>query len=433
MPAAIPLLIIFILAMIPPRVQAEARPKLPTSCPTTQQELSKWMTDSLNGMYAPSSVANISTRIKDCNFSDSMKTQFYSQCVESVVAHAKHHESGTHLHLTVGTPDPESDKFRLPQAFLDKELVEAIGKFEEDDKESRTKLDAALSGLQQKFPTAKIFEFKSGTINRNSVVTVLPGEKEDLYVHAHQDKLGYLAFRIRKKSNEGKPIDPPLVDFIAQDNIGFPPTHLHDRCISCHRGGSVAIVPIDGKFLSHTPGMTGEQMKKWWNDFRTTNISHSRINLNNLAPEIGPEDPPGRTLEFVKACSKKDIPVITDAKAEKIRAKMNCVGCHTEDGKLDRLKYPMHTADFGSRVLDNIILQGHMPSGADKEGAPGFLSMEERRALLNCLKTEYFGRLGDSEPQSEEPGIYLNHFLNLCKLPAAQQSPISPEGVPAHK
>ena len=393
------------------------------NCPTDDQQLSTWVTKKLMALAHPYRTTDISSAVESCKLSPQMKTQFYNSCVTPILGFAQNYNAKNHqggLAIVKGEPDAESRNFKIPSAFLEPELIEAIKRGPD---EKNDQWDLALTNLQKKIPNAKIFSFTSAIAmgphsKTPSVVAIIPGDKEDLYVHGHQGKTGYLSFRIRKKTADDQPIDPPIIDFQvthSADNTPFP----YARCISCHRGGSVAIAPTDGKLNSHTPGMNGEQMKNWWDDFRVKNISQSLLDFSSLGPEIGPEDPPTRTLDFVKSCAKKDIPSLSDAKAEKIMKKMNCVGCHMEEGKLDRLQFPYAPFPFELVTLDNFILKGHMPPGADK-GSTSSLSEQERRALLTCLKAEYFGGMSDSEfsQGNKRPGVFLSKFLNACQAPA---------------
>ncbi len=314
----------------------------------------------------------------------------------------------------------------LPRAFAEKGLAQALDKAST----SQTEIDRRLADLGRSLPSsARIFQFYSSVINNRSYLTVLPSEKEDVYVHAHVGDQGtYVVLRMNKKTESGEDIKPPTADFFEVDGKTLAANAINDsKCVSCHRTGTVAVLPKGGIFKSHTPGVSDQEMKTWWNTNRVTEMDISKVSFEHLGPMIGsiPEVTPSRNLAFVKNCASESIPNMTDAQAIKIRENMNCASCHSY-GRGHVLRYPFHATNFEFTVFDNVILSGHMPLGSSDPGSKDRMTDKERKALLACLKAEYFGGFKSKaySQNNEKPGILLKSLLNApgCRVPSSSSS-----------
>ena len=268
----------------------------------------------------------------------------------------------------------------------------------------------------------KIFEFNSAVVNSKALVLVSQNKNEDVYFHIDGEFVTeLLGLRFNKVNKEGKKIDPPTVDFFATidktDHLEKLKGASLNHCASCHRGGSVAVLPVGDHFISHTKGMSDSQIKDWWNSNRIQQVDNSHFDFNGLAPVMGNDEVPTRTPVFVKQCAQTEIPNITDTQVARIRESMDCATCHYDRNRMETLMFPTNTADFKLRILDNVLKSGHMPLGANNPKSTHYLKPEEQRALRKCLYAEYFGGLKDPalNAGNNQPGVFLNFLTANCK------------------
>ncbi len=92
---------------------------------------------------------------------------------------------------------------------------------------------------------------------------------------------------------------------------------------------------------------------------------------------------------------------------------VTCVGCHSEDGRENTLRFPTQVWNLRLRAFNNVVSHGHMHLEADGSPAsPKYLEPNERKALLKCLKAEYFGGFDDAtcDPINIQNGMFHNYF-----------------------
>lgn len=307
----------------------------------------------------------------------------------------------------------------VPEAFSDPDLLRVLTA----SNSSKEDIEKVTATLAQRLPkTAKIFQFQSVVIRDKTFVMVLPSEKEDVYLHTHPKySASYNVIVARKQTADGKPIYPPKMDFFDVDGETRRSHNGNQFCTTCHRSGTVAILPVDGKFISLTPGMSNDEIKNWWENYRLTDMDRRDVfSTENLAPPIGPEHLATRTDDFVRQCAKKDIPEITSDRVTQIRKNMDCMVCHNY-GRPEILRFPTHmTRNFDLEILENVVHSGHMPLDSDKKENKLYLNELEHKALFTCLKAEYFGGFREEKYSqgNQNIGILLNYLTKDCKISA---------------
>lgn len=309
----------------------------------------------------------------------------------------------------------------LPRALGSPDLLKTITKTNKDLTSPAKQL------LRNLPPGSRAFQFTSAVTPEplRSFVAVIPGDREDIFVHTHSNTgsqvldHGYLVIRSIKSSSDGQPLERPIIEFFEtsgqEPTVGKPQTN---RCISCHRGGTIKILPQQGSIKSLTPGVSDQGIMDWFDQMRPKISELSMYDMSSLGPEIGPDDPSFRTDKFIRECATRVKPDINLNEISIIKKQMNCTGCHLIDGPgYQLLQYPMHAKNFGFRILDNIILSGYMPK--TKNPTPENL----RPALLSCLKAEFFGGFKSEELNqgNRNPGILMRALIppacDLTKTP----------------
>lgn len=398
----------------------------------------KWFKDQVYNLEKPEKVDHLAIAAKTCLQSLPAQQQPAAQkCMAPVVGLAKAYKNSL---LTVMPEAPQKNvrPLVLPKALRDVSVLRELTFAGEIPEGEKDKVPGVLENLGRILPkSARVFEFYSHHVNARTFVIALPSPKEDIYLHTNAKPgdfadFHYLAIRVNKMGQGGKKLDPPTTDFFTftsedgEKPLGASEQDKTGRCISCHRSGSVAILPKAGSpFISHTKGISGEEMKKWWNDFRVKNMDRSEISYEHLGPPIGPSPlvTPGRTDQFVKTCSENEIRRISAESIQKVKENMDCAGCHGYGNRLETLRVPTHATFNGNelKILEHIVLSGHMPLGSSDPKNPGFLNLAERKALFACLKAEYFGGFKNQEfsKGNSKPGLLMNHLLSGdCNPPA---------------
>ncbi len=367
------------------------------------------------------------------NLSDPKRVNFYSQaiqqclaknpsrigetCTSNLIQFAKNIEKES-LGLLKSWKEPKP--LVLPSVFDSEEYKRSWKK----DNYTQDQLDRAMKGLQARLPPgSKTIQFHSAVTPTPmlSFTTFIPGEDQDIKVHFHGTE-GALILRFVKKEN-GKELTPPRMEFFSHyDGVTQTSAELHNHCVACHRTGEPAILPVPGTVVSHVPGMDAKQLKDWFNDRRVIYAQPFDIKTDHLGPPIGPDEAPWRDDEFINECSEGITPSLDPREKHIVKSSMNCVGCHKEEGLGDiHLKYPTHIWEFGFSVFDNTILSAHMPS---KSKFP--LNQQMRKALLKCLKYEYFGGFTDKEYSqgNTKPGILQRSLKSPnCSLEYLNSTP----------
>jgi hypothetical protein len=292
----------------------------------------------------------------------------------------------------------------LPEEFKKfGELLKSISSNGNIDKQRAELIPVAAS-----FPEgSKTMEFVSNTIGEHSYVTAIPGESADIFVHGFAGENTYFVLRaVKKLGNETLPL--PVMDYFVTSGsnplVGDP--SQQNRCVSCHRAGTIKILPKAGTIHSLTAGTSDTEIMLWFDQMRTRFADFSNWDTSHLGPEMGPEDPPFRTVDAVRKCASVVKPDVTTEEVEVIRKQMNCEGCHFTDGPgTDVLRFPMHALNLKFKIFDNIILSGYMPKHPK---TPENL----RKPLLACLKAEYFGGFSQIETSNREPGILMRSLMS---------------------
>jgi hypothetical protein len=313
---------------------------------------------------------------------------------------------------------PKQNPLTLPEPFFNDRLYAAL-----TTNSSRADVNAQMAQLMAQLPPqAKALEF-TGATTLPTYVVIVPSEKDDLYVHIINGLQATAVrradvIRVNKLGSDGRRLIPPTTDFFAIHPNDTSTVVDARKCMACHRSSTIAILPNDlGRtVISHTKGMSGPEVLNWFEKMRTIEGFAPNANYDNLAPALGQKHVPTRTTDFVMSCAAPELPEITRGQADKIRSHMNCLHCHQMTDRDPILFYPMHSRDFSLHILDSNIVQGHMPPGAGDPASRNYLTTQERKALLRCLKAEYFG--GFSDPNysqgNTQAGVLMKYLTESC-------------------
>ena len=406
-------------------------------CPRDRVAFGQWVTKIVKDMASPDDTHAGYSWIQSCQselpVSDRNAVEKCTANLKSLDVTFDYSKYGLNV-----SPEPDPAKvppLTLPPALNDLDILAAM------KAGTKAELDQQLARLSAKLPkSARIVEFMSGSSHRRTVTVILPGKNEDVFFHYIGDVKHpgppYRADVIRV-NHHGDLKGLPTLDYFSADD-GTPPRPMADRCNSCHRTGSRAIVPQDGIVRSHTPHVTGPDFQKWFDDRRPVlEKKPASVNYEHLAPEFGGDQnirSPAATTNFIARCSQHELPSITPVQIERIGKAMNCVGCHSEDGRPELLRYPMDIREFYLNTLDNIIIRGHMPQGSDNPpGTKSHLQPAERKALLRCLKQDYFGGFKDDywSQGNREPGTLMKYLTKNCDAASLAFAPaaVVPNGL----
>ena len=116
---------------------------------------------------------------------------------------------------------------------------------------TQEEVNRAIQSLNANLPPdAWTFQWQSAVIDKRSFVTVIPYNTHYVVVHTHAGFEGtYQAFRVNTHDTGGSPISLPSIDYFKIDPGGLVARSMENNCISCHRGGSMAVLPQRDQFI----------------------------------------------------------------------------------------------------------------------------------------------------------------------------------------
>lgn len=414
------------------------RPPLPAEpanytgkCPVDQTEFAGWFKNLIFSMNSPEQtpirfrwVAQCESLLKGAALEASKK------CSANLASlNVTYDES--RYGLNVG-PDIRPDQAPappiLPAVLNDPKLAKIMKDGSDED------LRQALNQASPQLPAdTSVMVFYSGSSHARTVTIILPGQKEDVYYHYIGDAnaghgISADVIKVHRLDEGGGVSASPKIDYFSFDYTDANGPHARaqgDRCNSCHRSGTRAIVPEDGNYNIFMPDKVASRAIYDAFDKRRPEAETQRpgINYSHLGPEMG-NDMITRSGDstFVAECASLALPNAGPDEIKKISENMNCVKCHSEDGRSDVLKYPMDVRDFTLNTLNSVILRGHMPRGADDPKSRHYLKPVERTALLRCLKQDYFGGFKSefwSQGNPDEPGTLMKYLTSNCAAPGS--------------
>jgi hypothetical protein len=156
-----------------------------------------------------------------------------------------------------------------------------------------------------------------------------------------------------------------------------------ENCYECHKS---AVLPITPKPESFDQERFADRVKKV-NGFMGAYgaMDVHGIDVKDYGPAMGPRDFPGRTEAFFDVCAGRKNGVAR-SRYPVIASSMNCAKCHDGEGR-GELNYPSLRRGLPLRstmVERYVVTHRKMPLGAKS------LAENERRAIVDCLKTEYY-------------------------------------------
>ena len=424
------------------------RPSLPAEpanymgkCPVDQTEFADWFRNLIFSMHSPEQTPTRFRWVAQCeSLLKGTALEASKKCSANLTSlNVAYDES--RYGLNVG-PDIHPDQAPappvLPAILNDPKLVKTMKDGSDDE------LRQALNNAIPQLPAdASVMVFYSGSSHARTVTIILPGQKEDVYYHYIGDAnpshgMSADVIKVHRLDASGEVSASPKIDYFSFDYTDANGPHAHaqgDRCNSCHRSGTRAIVPEDGNYNIFMPNKAESRAIYDAFDKRRPESETQRpgISYNHLGPEMG-NDMITRSGDpaFVAKCASSALPNAGPEEIKKISENMNCVKCHSEDGRSDVLKYPMDVRDFSLNTLNNVILRGHMPQGADDPKSRHYLKPVERSALLRCLKQDYFGGFKDefwSQGNPDQPGTLMTYLTKNCVTPAAPNGASSASAV----
>lgn len=195
-----------------------------------------------------------------------------------------------------------------------------------------------------------------------------------------------------------------------------------NSCYRCHHSGVMPIMIDESNPDTKVFGQN-QSFKAFQSEFNSiiSQYADSRlpggdpVDFQHVIP-LGEDHPKERTDEFVDHCSKNAGITLTRESIGRVKESMNCTSCHTgESGDAGKISWGGTTSnpiEQMTTVLRESISQGIMPPRSD-------LSADERKALFQCLKAEYFGGFTDPSLNGDpNPGTLLralrnNHFNRI--------------------
>lgn len=350
--------------------------------------------------------------------------------------------------------------YKLPAPFQNVDFW--IGLQEKDE----AKIKETIAQIKKANPKSVTFKYVSHfKPNGHFFITYWPDSFGERFIH-FDDELEIIMLSKVTKDYDGKDYPSPvyilgdLKDVLIFNNDGSPQKPLKDliiasaltgsiksdqaSCYSCHQSGVMPVLPIDKSptgVTSYDSEIPSDKILNWFN---TTHAKPDETGFSQLlanVPVLGTASP-HRNLDFVKQCSD----LKSDEAAKKVLSSMSCVKCH--DGSVaPGIKFPFgHTAvlfepppssttktnketvfdlsgdieenpelDFSRAVIDIVLREGHMPPKANNSKHKNFLSPEERKALKDCLLTEYLGKMYPEARKRnvKHNGLLLDYLLEL--------------------
>ena len=408
-------------------------------CPSNIADFPNWYRSLVITITNPNSLSSINPVLnasQDCRdrWPAEVQSRVNNYCIRAL-------ENAANV-MSKGIPRkpgaPPIAPLKVPKIF-DNPMIE---KFLTSSQSTPEQIAKVIAMVDKELPKeAYAFQFDSNVIKKRSFVFVIPDPLGDLVFHYHvEDEVdhikSFLIFRIEKQSQEHANIKPPEINFFSYHYSGVNHSALN-HCKGCHRSGSIVLLPKDGHFTSHEPGVSDEKIKANWNAFRPTEMDISNDDFSGLGVAMGPASWPQRTEQFVRQCATAS-PAFVNPPAEsvtKIKNAMSCTGCHNYSPSREKiLRYPMFPGDSGFVHFRNVLVHAHMPQGAD-DPITG-LNSQERIALSECLLAEFFSGFTQSDFSNgnSEPGILLQSLVppscnaeNLTKdgTPTGQQGSIT--------
>ncbi len=246
---------------------------------------------------------------------------------------------------------------------------------------------------------------------------------------------------VQKLGKDGRPLSAPIVRL--QDFFAFrgDPVHFRivrnlddkadkaaarksmpENCYRCHKSGVIPIHPAAEETLPASARNTLRELNDRISDYGATSWGDAVDTEGYGGPAFGPVDRV-RSNEFLGRWSRGT--GVTPASYERLRKAMGCAECH--NGKTrGQLNYP-----FGA---EKTFLEKHILKDRRMPPHPKSLTDSERLALVQCLRSEYYGGLeGYAE---REPGIFKSWLTQpdcvACVTPTAG-APDTPPGTAAIK
>jgi len=156
-----------------------------------------------------------------------------------------------------------------------------------------------------------------------------------------------------------------------------------ENCYLCHKTPLLSIVPDPLFFDAKRFGEALRRANRSMDAQRP--LRHAHLPAAAYGPSLGPVEGPYRTEAFLKSCAGDQIK--DPQRLARLAQVMACADCHNGDRR-GALNYPsarFFELPLGGTLVDRYVVthQRMPPAGTD-------LSLPERRALVECLRHEYY-------------------------------------------
>lgn len=425
-----------------------------SGCPTTYAEWNLWRENLLRAPDSPDALIGDPGDLLERCAQEKSQASFFSDpkfvaCMgplrrAQAVLHAFRIGGENTLHGLVKTPDAPLGKNgsaldELPAGLNDSAAFEKVAKgmsegaktpglFEIFDAK-KPKANALISQVLKKMPAGwAAFTYKSRLVHRGGAIFFKDSGDTVQVLHFDEgDSRDAIGITMKVKDENGKWIVPPQTYFnVYQIGFGGGVARKEDqtsRCIVCHRAGLMpVVVESSGSVLSYDPAHDSDEILRWFNRDFADSLSNASVagsyTLDIGVPELGEKPHPGRTDAFIKECAEKSGVSLSASGRENVRNAMNCARCH--DGQplgAGLVAYAGSPHNFFGQTIENLIEGGEMPP-------KGKLSSSERKALVGCLRYEYYGGFKNKEyGGGPSPGTFLRAMKEVaCPTTAPPES-----------